>query len=135
MKYEITFPGADGMIDQERAARAASQDDKRNPLRHLKPYADGRVADAVAARIEQAEWEDMCQGSIDLVVALVNDMSNVPGWQCALLRAAIRQIHSGEVGRGPYRTLRPVDWRDWSEPTFGHDNEPDRLYMLRTWRG
>lgn len=101
-KYEIMYPAASRMIEQERLSVSERESWERVPAAAYKRGADGRsmVAVEVANRIERELWlEEFAQASVDRLRAIVHVMGNVPEWQVAILEETIRQVREGRPMR------------------------------------
>lgn len=92
-KYEITFPGAAAMIEQERRALREQKPWERIPA---KAYAKrGGVGDEVTKQVSREVIQDWWQDRIDMLIALVDTMGNVPEFQVAILQEAAEQVREG----------------------------------------
>lgn len=101
-KFEITVPGAEPMvrIEREQQYQVTLPDGviARSNSRNIHPvhYRNGTVAKRVRHMEEDDHWSEMFRTDIDILLSFLQNRSNVPGWQKALLRAAAREI--GEFG-------------------------------------
>lgn len=93
-KYTIEFPGAKGMIDQEKRC-------KQIPSEHY----DGNLRYRVAQQIHNEIWLDSHQCNVDKVLALVHKISNAPKFQKALLEMTLAQLDDGDA----YQRVRFYD--------------------------
>lgn len=97
VKYEITVPGAAGMIEQERKALREQKPWERIPVQ---AYAKrGGVGDEVVGQIRREQFQEWAQDRVDMLIALVDTMGNVPEFQAAVLREAALQVHEGRPRR------------------------------------
>jgi hypothetical protein len=90
MKYQITFPSAVVMIEQERRSQT-ERNLERVPTSAYRSRGD-IVAD-VTDRIDREYWCDAGgQGAVDQIRALLNARGNNPDWQVCALREVIAQM-------------------------------------------
>jgi hypothetical protein len=101
-KFEIIVPGADRMIrierEQQYQVTLPGGQIARSNSRDIHPihYRNGTVAQRVRCMEEQDHWSELFRTDIDILLSFLQNRSNVPGWQKALLQAAAREI--GEFG-------------------------------------
>jgi hypothetical protein len=87
MKYEITIPAAQGMIEQERKTKS-----------QVAPH--GSYVETVSADIMRRHWLEECGGqrTVDAVLAMLDKITNAEGYARYALHEAARQLARSEPG-------------------------------------
>lgn len=88
--YEVTFPSAQGMIEQERLSVSEKPKWQSDAMR--KAFEQGDVAETVSILILRDDWREAFAPQLNQVYWLVEKLSNVPAWQVHLLKEVIRTI-------------------------------------------
>jgi hypothetical protein len=119
MKYAITIPGADAMVEAERKERLPAE-----------WYASRTLVENVARNIERQAWLDAGgERNVSIAQAALNMISNVPGYQLAVLEELIERLHEGRrIGQFSMEWQGPHHFGSW----ISHDVQSLDIRLYRT---